>query len=77
MFKVEIEGGTSGVGYADRAKVMLSKFKRLVDDSGILTEWKQKQYFESKSQKARRKKKQAKIERQKEQRRRYFGNPRG
>jgi ribosomal protein S21 len=77
MFRVEIEGGTGGAGYAERAKVMASRFKRLVDDSGILSEWKQRQRFESKSQKKRRKKKQAEIERQKEKRREYFGNSRG
>jgi ribosomal protein S21 len=45
---------------------MHSAFKTLVNKSGILVEYKQKQYFEGKSQKKRRKQRQAEAERRKE-----------
>lgn len=59
----------------DRAfKNLLSAFKRQVNDSGILSEYKQRQYYESPSEKRKRKSKEAQIELQKEKIRGHFSN---
>ena len=51
----------------DRAfKYLFSNFKRQVNETGILSTYKQYQSFESKAQKKRRKKKEANLRRQKE-----------
>ena len=50
----------------DRFRVMKSIFKRIVDDFGILTEFKQKSRHESQGEKRRRKKKEAVIKKRKE-----------
>jgi ribosomal protein S21 len=47
-------------------KVMLSKFRKRVTDAGVITLWKKKQYFESKGEKRRRKRKEAQLQRRKE-----------
>lgn len=61
----------------DRAfKILLSNFKRAVNDSGILTEYKQRQYYESPSEKRKRKAKEAQLESQKEKIRGHFTNKR-
>lgn len=49
-------------------KNFLRDFKNAVDDEGIVKEFKRKQYHESKSEKKRRKIKEAYIRRQKESR---------
>jgi ribosomal protein S21 len=52
----------------DRAfKMMFATFKRHVNESGILTEYKEGQTFESKAQKRRRKERAADLLRRKEQ----------
>lgn len=59
----------------DRAfKNLLSAFKRQVNDSGILSEYKQRQYYESPSEKRKRKSKEAQLELQKEKIRGHFSN---
>lgn len=55
-------------------KNMLSAFKRQVNESGILSEYKQRQYYESPSEKRKRKLKEAEVELQKEKIRGYFSN---
>ncbi len=47
-------------------KFMFSVFKRKVNESGILSEYKKKQFFESKSEKRRRKEKESLLQRRKE-----------
>lgn len=47
-------------------KTMLSIFKRQVNEIGILSEYKERQYYESPSVKRKRKRKEADIERRKE-----------
>ena len=52
----------------DRAfKGMYAAFKRLVNETGILTEYNRKQSFESKGQKRRRKKKESALARMKQE----------
>ena len=53
-------------------KTMLSIFKRQVNELGILSEYKERQYYESPSAKRKRKKKEAEIERRKEKIRSHF-----
>ena len=48
-------------------RVLHTRFKRLVNESGILTEYKQKQYQESKGEKRRRKRKESMLQRRKEE----------
>lgn len=47
-------------------KIMFSIFKKAVNDSGILTRYKEKQTYESPGQKRRRKNKEAALQRRKE-----------
>lgn len=47
-------------------KIMFSIFKKAVNDSGILTIYKEKQSYESKGEKRRRKSKEAALQRRKE-----------
>ena len=42
-------------------RILHATFKKAVNDSGILTKFKEKQYFESKSEKRRRKSKEAAL----------------
>ena len=51
---------------------MLSHFKRQVNDLGILSEYKERQYYESPGEKRKRKRKESQIERQKENIRSHF-----
>jgi len=75
--KVKLDETSPCVTKAERDnafKKMHSAFKTQVNKSGILVEWKQRQYFESKSQKKRRKRKQAEIQKRKEaMKQRYRG----
>lgn len=47
-------------------RTMLSIFKRQVNEVGILSEYKERQYYESPGEKRKRKRKEAEIERRKE-----------
>lgn len=59
----------------DRAfKIMFANFKKQVNEAGILSEYKQRQYYESPSEKRKRKKKESEIENQKEKIRGHFTN---
>jgi ribosomal protein S21 len=53
-------------------KMMLSSFKRQVNELGILSEYKERQYYESPGEKRKRKKKESEIERQKENIKSHF-----
>jgi ribosomal protein S21 len=56
---------------------MHSAFKRMVAEAGIISRWKEKEYYESPGEKRRRKRRKAEQERLKEKRksqlRRHFG----
>jgi small subunit ribosomal protein S21 len=49
-------------------RTMLSIFKRQVNDIGILSEYKERQYYESPGEKRKRRRKEAEAERRKEER---------
>lgn len=75
LVKVEIKDLPPNASYYEREKAfktMLSIFKRQVNELGILSEWKERQYYESPSAKKKRKRKEAEIERQKEKIRTHF-----
>ena len=56
----------SGKSSEENFKIMLGKFRKRTTDTGIITLWKKKQYFESKGEKRRRKRKEAALQRRKE-----------
>ena len=75
LVKVELKDLPPNASYYDREKAfktMLSIFKRQVNELGILSEYKERQYYESPSEKKKRKRKEAEAERQKEKIRSYF-----
>lgn len=75
LLRVEIKDLPPNASYYEREKAfktMLSIFKRQVNELGILSEWKERQYYESPSMKKKRKRKEAEIERQKEKIRSHF-----
>jgi ribosomal protein S21 len=47
-------------------KIMLGKFRKKMTDAGVMTLWKSKQYYESKGERRRRKKKESISKRIKE-----------
>lgn len=56
----------TGKSSEENFKIMLGKFRKRTTDSGIITLWKKKQYFESKGEKRRRKMKETALQRKKE-----------
>lgn len=75
LVRVELKelGGNASYYERERAfKTMLSTFKRQVNELGILSEWKERQYYESPGAKRKRKRKEAEIERRKERIRSHF-----
>lgn len=75
LVRVELKDLPNNASYYDRERAfrtMLSIFKRQVNELGILSQWKEKQYYESPSEKRKRKKKESEIERQKERIRSHF-----
>lgn len=75
LVRVELKDLPPNASFYEREKAfrtMLSIFKRQVNELGILSEWKERQYYESPSVKRKRKRKEAEIERQREQIRSYF-----
>ena len=75
LVRVELKDLPSNASYYDKErafKTMLSIFKRPVNELGILSEWKERQYYESPSVKKKRKRKEAQIERHKEKIRSHF-----
>jgi len=53
-------------------RTMLSIFKRQVNEVGVISEYKERQYYESPGEKRKRKRKEADIERRKEEKRGRF-----
>jgi small subunit ribosomal protein S21 len=77
LIRVEIRDLPPNPSYEERDRAfknMLSAFKRQVNESGILSEYKQRQFYESPSEKRKRKKKEAELELQKEKIRGRFSN---
>lgn len=75
LVRVELKDLPSNASYYEREKAfktMFANFKRQVNELGILSEYKERQYYESPSEKRKRKKKEAEIERQKETLRSHF-----
>lgn len=56
----------SGKSPEESFKIMLGRFRKKMTDAGILTLWKKHQYYESKGEKRRRKRKEAKLKRLKD-----------
>jgi ribosomal protein S21 len=75
LVRVDLKDLPHNASYYDRERAfrtMLSTFKRQVNELGILSEYKERQYYESPSAKRKRKKKESEIERQKEKIRSHF-----
>lgn len=75
LVRVELKDMPGNASHYERERAfrtMLSSFKRQVNELGILSEYKERQYYESPSAKRKRKKKEAEIERQKEKIRSHF-----
>jgi ribosomal protein S21 len=71
--RVELEESGRTKEERERAfRGMMNAFRKKVDESGVLSLWKQRQFFESKSEKDRRKRRQSEITRKKEKIRDYF-----
>ena len=69
LIRVELKELPPNASYYEREKAfktMFSIFKKQVNELGILSEYKERQYYESPSEKRKRKKKASQIERQKE-----------
>jgi len=56
-------------------KTMLAIFRKMVNDSGIMTTYKQNQFYESKGEKRRRKKKEMINNVKRDRLRSHFANP--
>lgn len=75
LVRVELKDLPPNASHYERERAfrtMLSTFKRQVNEFGILSEYKERQYYESPSVKRKRKRKEAQIERQKEKIRSHF-----
>jgi small subunit ribosomal protein S21 len=75
LVRVELKDLPPNASFYERERAfrtMLSAFKRQVNEFGILSEFKERQYYESPSVKKKRKRKEAQIERQKEKIRSHF-----
>jgi ribosomal protein S21 len=71
--RVELDEPSGRFKDKERAfRGMLNAFKKRVNECGILSQWKQHQFFESKSDKSRRKRRKAELERKKEKLREHF-----
>lgn len=69
LVRVELRDLSPNASYEERDrafKSMLSTFKKLVNDAGILTEYKLRQYYESPAEKRKRKKKESMLQAHKE-----------
>jgi ribosomal protein S21 len=74
LVRVELKDLPHNASVYDRERAfrtMLSIFKRQVNDLGILSEYKDRQYYESPGEKRKRKRKEADIERRKESRSKF------
>jgi ribosomal protein S21 len=75
LVRIELRDLPPNASMYDREKAfrtMLSIFKRQVNDIGILSEYKERQYYESPGEKRKRKRKEADRERRKEASRSKF-----
>jgi ribosomal protein S21 len=75
LVKVELKDLPANASFYDKERAfrtMLSIFKRQVNETGILSQWKEKQYYESPGEKRKRKRKESEVERQKERIRSHF-----
>jgi ribosomal protein S21 len=71
--RVELDSPSGRFKDEERAfRGMLNAFKKRVNEAGILSQWKQRQFFESKSEKSRRKRRQVELEKKKEKLREHF-----
>jgi ribosomal protein S21 len=70
LIKVELREIPHNASLYEREKAfrtMMSIFKRQVNEAGILSEYKERQYYESPGEKRKRKRKEAALERRKEE----------
>jgi ribosomal protein S21 len=77
LVRVELKNLSENPSYEERDRAfrnMLSLFKKLVNDSGIINEYKQRQFYESPSEKRKRKRKESELELMKEKIRGHFVN---
>lgn len=75
--RVELRDPGSNASYEEKDRAfrsMLAVFKRRVNESGIISLYKERQYYESPGEKRRRKRKENAVERQKEKLRDHFGS---
>jgi ribosomal protein S21 len=75
LVRIELRDLPPNASMYDREKAfrtMLSIFKRQVNDIGVLSEYKERQYYESPGEKRKRKRKEADRERRKEASRSKF-----
>ena len=74
--RIELDHLRPNASYKEREyafKRMLSKFRKAVTDSGVISNWKAKQVHETKGEKRRRKLKESIRQRQKEEREKSHG----
>lgn len=70
LVRVELRDLPPNASLYEREKAfrtMMAIFKRQVNDAGILSEYKERQYYESPGEKRKRKRKEAALERRKEE----------
>lgn len=70
LVKVELRESSSNASLYEREKAfrtMMTIFKRQVNEAGILSEYKERQYYESPGEKRKRKRKESAQERRKEE----------
>ncbi len=70
MVKVELRDMPHNASLYEREKAfrtMMAIFKRQVNEAGILSEYKERQYYESPGEKRKRKRKESALERRKEE----------
>jgi ribosomal protein S21 len=70
LVKVELRDISPNASLYEREKAfrtMMAIFKRQVNEVGILSEYKERQYYESPGEKRKRKRKEAALERRKEE----------
>ena len=75
LVKVDVRDLPPNASFYDRERAfrtMLSNFKRQVNEAGILSEYKERQYYETPGQKRKRKRREAEAERRKESIRQNF-----
>lgn len=69
LVRVEIKDLPTNASFYERERAfrtMMSNFKRQVNEAGILSEYKERQYYETPGQKRKRKRREAEAERRKD-----------